>query len=201
MIAISIDPGLAVSGVAVWQDKHLVAASAIKGRKNGPPLTARIDQLSPKQLKQLAMNSGHVYRAKFMVRAIKLYCGPLLEACDLLIVEWPKVRREKDRARRGSDPNRGVVPLAAVCEGLAVLAPPAAKILAPWPEHWKGNHTPKPKRKSDPYIPEGRVRAALTPGELSLVPEGAALDVIDAVGLGLWACGRYSPARVYPGTE
>lgn len=56
------------------------------------------------------------------------------------------------------------------------------------PADWKGS---TPKSKHQP-----RIIAALSPDEAALIPSGAlAHNVVDAIGIGLWAVGRISGGR------
>lgn len=63
------------------------------------------------------------------------------------------------------------------------------------PEEWKGQ-VPKPKKASEPYIIEARVRGILSPAEWKIVEaafpsaRGKRHNVVDAVGIGLFALGR-----------
>jgi hypothetical protein len=104
------------------------------------------------------------------------------------VIEIPQVYR-----RGPGDPN-DLVTLAGVAGAIATVVPPVIHLHSVVPAEWKGQ-VPKPKRASDPYIIEDRVRARLSPEELSRVqlPSARSLqhNVWDACGLGMWHLGRY----------
>jgi hypothetical protein len=111
---------------------------------------------------------------------------------DELVVEWPQWYAT---GKTKGDPN-DLAYLAGIATGLAVAFPGAA-VRSPVPRTWIGG---LPKATSgDPWAsPRGaRVASRLSDAERALVPDSH--DAIDAVGLGLWACGRFDRRRVYSG--
>jgi hypothetical protein len=108
------------------------------------------------------------------------------------VFERPQIYRE---AKSKGDHNQ-LIGLAAVGVALAArlqVTSPALVVLSPTPAEWSGQ-LPKTTR-GDPWkSPRGqRVAGRLSPDELRLVP--AQHDAIDAVGLGLWALGRFDRQR------
>ena len=92
------------------------------------------------------------------------------------VVERPQVYNQR---KWKGDPN-DLVGVALVAGAVAALFPPADFVL---PHAWKGS-APKD-------VVEKRVRKTLAPDELQLVAGAKKSDVWDAVGVGLWALGRY----------
>lgn len=101
-----------------------------------------------------------------------------------LAIEIPRVYQG---AKQKGDPN-DLIALALVVGGCSQQVEHA---IGYYPDQWKGQ-VPKPKKKSDRYIIQGRVFEELTVNELILVPKnvGPAWDVIDAIGIGLFHLGR-----------
>lgn len=113
-----------------------------------------------------------------------------------IVVEWPKVYRETKM--RGADPNDllKILGMAMAVVGLYAAHSPIA-VLSPRPDEVWGQ-TPKAKT-GDPWrsVRGARIKARLTPSEIGCVR--ASHDAIDAIGLGLWALGKFERVRVFPG--
>ena len=101
-----------------------------------------------------------------------------------IAVEWPQVYRS---AKLRGDPN-DLLPLSAVAGALAALFPDA-QVSATRPAEWKGQ---MPKD-----ICHARVIAQLGDTERRRIAPAGALthNVLDAVGIGLYARGRFSPRK------
>lgn len=107
-----------------------------------------------------------------------------------LVWERPQIYRA---SKSKGDPN-DLIALAAIGNGVAAHFRRGAT-MAPTPAQWTGQ-VKKATRGSAWKSPRGmRIRSRLTPAELALVPDQH--DVVDAVGLGLWALGRLEVTRVY----
>jgi hypothetical protein len=115
-----------------------------------------------------------------------------------LVVEWPQIYRA---SKSKGDPN-DLTPLAGIGSALAGMLSVALSprdiylgVLSPTPAEWAGQ-VPK-SEKGDPWkSPRGaRVRSRLSEAEVTAVLPSH--DAVDAVGLGLWALGRFEPKRVY----
>jgi len=109
---------------------------------------------------------------------------------EVLVVEWPKIYTA-DKSE--GDPN-DLLGLAGINCAVATLFP-HAKVLSPIPREWTGNV--KKSKSGDPWAsPRGiRIRSRLSDLEVSRVIPSH--DAVDAVGLGLWALGRFERRRVY----
>lgn len=108
----------------------------------------------------------------------------------VLVWERPQIYRA---SKSKGDPN-DLIGLAAIGNGVAADARWQG-VLAPTPAQWTGQ-VKKATKGSAWKSPRGmRIRSRLAPDELALVPDQH--DVVDAVGLGLWALGRLEVTRVY----
>lgn len=195
---VSLDPAHGIdkyAGLSFWTQRRLAACAKIKL----PPAGAA---------------HGRGSRGQIMVRAIvaQLQSWGVVPSLNLtaIVHEWPQVYRA---ARAPGDPN-DLLGLVAVGAGVAAQLDllktismygalnltepgPAIDIVDPKPDEWS-NGLPK-SLKGDPWksLRGIRVASRLSPAELALVPKSH--DAIDSVGIGLWACGRFEPRRVYPG--
>lgn len=166
---LAVDPGLRYPAAAWFVNGVLQKASRVKIKK--PDTSEPI----AKRCRDIALE-------------IAYWCP---EAPTQIIVEWPKVyTAEKSKG----DPNN-LIGLAGVGACVAGLFPDSS-ILSPLPRDWTGN-VPKAE-KGDPWAsPRGqRVRDRLSDAEFrSVIPSH---DAVDAVGLGLFALGRFERRRVFP---
>lgn len=173
---VAVDPSINRSGFAIFRDGMLIQAGYLT-----------------------TPNSGHVLdRAARMAQTILFVVGEYVAPSESeLVFEWPKIYDARVRGKtKGQDPN-DVLPLAAV-GGALVPAFRSSRIVVP--REWKGQ-VPKPKSKKAPYAITDRVRARLEPGEITVVASlpGSEWDAWDAIGIGLWALGRFDRKRVFPG--
>lgn len=171
MILLAADPSIRSPGVALFADDVLIAAAALEV----PPA------------EPMALRAALAARAIVGWSAVRH-----VRQVDLVVVEWPQWYAT---GKSQGDPN-DLAGLAGVGAAVAALLP-YAEVRAPVPRDWIGG-LPKSTR-GDPWAsPRGaRVRSRLSAAEIELVP--AQHDAIDAVGLGLWALGRFERRRVLPG--
>lgn len=175
---LAVDPGIRFPAAARFVDGILIAAA--RTPMNG--------QWSSWGIGQRCLAVGRSIAAWSTAKR----ADPVTHA----IIEWPQVYR---KARRKGDPN-DLPPLAGV--GMAVVALlhtlyPALVVQSPLPaEVWQ--QMPKDE-VGDPWasIRGMRIRSRLTAAEFAAVVPSH--DAVDAVGLGLWALGRFERARVFPG--
>jgi hypothetical protein len=127
-------------------------------------------------------------RAANMAEAVLLnFSGVVI---DRLVVEWPQVYRA---ARSKGDPN-DLLGLAAIA-GILVSGV-EGRADTPTPREWSGG-VPKATRGDPLKSARGvRVWSRLRESERAVL-ESTKInhDVVDAVGIGLWALGRFAPAR------
>lgn len=198
---LAVDPSLRSTGVALFRRGELVAARRIQRKTEGASLGVRA----------LGM-------AQDVVAWIR-HCRVDPQA---YVYEFPQIYTA---TKSDGDPN-DLTPLAAIGSAIGMALIVAAQhrnitidIATPLPAEWSGQ---LPKTKSgDPWAsPRGaRIHARLTPAELRrfkvahvatpggsdpmagvvLEPMPEQHDVLDAIGLGLWALGRFDRVRVFPG--
>lgn len=173
----SLDPGLLNPAVAVFRDGTLVAASRVPAKSAWAKLCrGERCRLNAKALYQYVLGTG-------------------IKPCRLA-TEWPQIyTREKLKG----DPN-DLPPMCGVAVGLGCLLD--APVESYLPREWLSGTCPKSTDESeDPFSsPRGqRVRAALSEAEVATVVPSH--DAVDAVGIGLFYLGRFTPERVLPGTR
>ena len=97
-----------------------------------------------------------------------------------LVIELPKVY---PGPQQKGDPD-DIVKLATLCGAIAGRAPDGVRLRLPRPRDWKGN-VPK-------AIMLARIEAKLHPAERAIFDgaKGKRDAILDAIGIGLWACGR-----------
>jgi len=175
---LGLDPSLSSSGVALFYNGVLLAAARITCR------TAITDH-----------NIG--VRCLAMADRIRDWCP----GADRIVWEWPQIYGV---GKSKSDPNKL---LGLVAIGTAVAARFQAaryaqgremSITTPTPREWTGG-LPKSTKPGEALTSQRgrRVLSKLSEEERLLVPDQH--DVVDAVGLGLWALDRFEPVRVFPG--
>lgn len=183
---LALDPGVTSPGVALFRHGVLIAA----GRVKLPPDFANLSK------GDRWLRIGHE-----IVQWWDKFRTDQLHVIRTVVYECPQIYvREKSKG----DPNQ-LIGLAGVGQSLAVMlymlnlqhAQRPPELLTPLPAEWTGQ-LPK-MTKGDPWkSPRGaRVAGRLQSGERAEVPSQH--DAIDAVGLGLWALGRYSNRRIFPG--
>lgn len=172
MRLVAIDPSIRSAGVAVFSDGLLVAATAIKMPRD-------------------AVGKGLGTRVDAMARAIAEWLDLDAAGCTV-VYEWPQVYRA---AKSPGDPNDLIALSAVGAAACAFLG--AAEIRTPTPAEWAGQ-LPKVKATASALgSPRAlRIRSRLSSAEAQHLTTSH--DLIDAVGIGLWALGRLAPARVYP---
>lgn len=183
---LALDPSIRSPGVALFRHGILVAADRVKipGSIHKLPIGTRCERV--------AREVADWWRQE---------CDDTPYVIRTVIFEWPQIYRF---TKSSGDPN-DLVPLGAVGIAFQMLVSAAnltrnarpPELLTPQPAEWTGQ---LPKSKTgDPWLsPRGaRIKGKLQPGELSKVP--AQHDAIDALGLGLWALGRFSATRVFSG--
>lgn len=172
---VAIDPGLRHAGVAVFDPVGtLIAAVCVRS-------TLKIDD-------PLALNQDIAGRATKFVRGFVS-----AEKALRVVAEWPRVF---GRGKSKGDPN-DLLPLAgcsAACT--ARLRPDVAEAVRP--DEWKG------QAPTDTVV-RARVAARLSPAEALVLSRAEALagktlghNVLDAVGIGLHAVGRFEPVKIFP---
>lgn len=107
--------------------------------------------------------------------------GLRLDELDTLIVESQQIYRFG-----GSDPN-SMIPVATTAGAVLGKAPKWTKRMNPLPREWKGS--------TEKSIYTDRIQNALSPSELIVLDrlkttKKYRIDVVDAIGLGLFATGR-----------
>jgi hypothetical protein len=169
---VSIDPGLRHAGVAVFDPAGTLLAAAVVRS------TLKIDD-------PLCLNQDVAGRVTKFVRA-------LVSADKRLrvVAEWPRVF---GRNKSKGDPN-DLLPLAG-CSAAATARLRPDEAVAVRPDEWKG------QAPTDTVV-RARVAARLFPVEALVLGRAEALagktlghNVLDAVGIGLWAVGRFDPVR------
>lgn len=183
MILLAIDPGLRGCGAVLFEDGVLRAAAYVRGEG------------VPEVLLMLARATA-LGVERWVVERIDERLPSLFgvrEAVDRLVLELPQTYG--GRASRG-DAN-DLIALAAVDGAIAALFP-LASVQAVRPHEWKGS-VPKPKSARGKYIVQERVWERLSAEERGRVvwPKAEKLkwDVADAIGIGLWALGRFERKR------
>ena len=115
-----------------------------------------------------------------------------------LAVEWPQIYRT---AKSKGDPNK-LLPLAGLCGALAGMLraiqdgrEETLQILSYKPSEWAGQVPKATKARKTMKSPRAlRIQSRLNPRELRLW-EGLGHDAIDAIGIGLYALGRFERRR------
>lgn len=177
MRLLAVDCSLNTPGAALFVDRVLVRAARVRAPKalSSEPIAARCASVARAILRwrvDVGQGSGVVL--------------------DELVVEWPQIYRA---AKSKGDPN-DLIGIAGVAAALAALC--GCPTRSPTPAEWIGQ---VPKATSgDPWSsPRGaRVRARLMGNEIACIEVNH--DAIDAVGLGLWALGRFERVRKFPGS-
>jgi len=179
---VAVDPAQGNSGkigIAIFSEGTLLAATALRYRAiecDGERWIAR---------------SHAAYR--WLLAEQEQHRDPDCFNCITYIFERPQIYRA---SRSKGDPN-DLPGLAGIGVGVGcLLAGRLERVLSPTPKQWIGG-LPK-DTEGDPWDSARGIKVAsrLSPEERLLVP--ASHDAIDAVGLGLFALGRFERRRVYP---
>lgn len=169
---LAIDPSVTATGISVFEDGVLAHARLVKNE----PTKSIVKNESTKSIDDWRSMAWSVfYAVRFPPRGDA-------------IIEVPQVYQ------RGKGDQNDLVTLAGVAGAIATVIPPVIHLHSVVPAEWKGQ-VPKPKRASDPYIIEERLRARLSPKEVARVqlPSARSLqhNVWDAIGIGMHHLGRY----------
>lgn len=185
MMLLAVDPSVRSPGAALFENKRLIACTRL--------VLERDESASQGQhWMDVAQTLRRWARAQHL--------GPI----DELVFERPQIYTW---AKSKGDPN-DLIGLAGVGSALAGLLTPSL-ITTPKPDEWAGQVSKvcpvckgKAKRKcktcegSAFRTPRGqRIMSRLDAAERALVPDQH--DALDAVGIGLFAVGRYGVQRVY----
>lgn len=185
-VLLAIDPGMNSPGIAVFGASGLVHAERVRipaewaGREDGD---------------------------RWLRVANEIAARALAYSIDAVIFERPQWYAA---AKSKGDPNQlaGVAAVASCATGIIqAVRCTGIEVFSPKPAEWVGQlskkcTTCKANKKTCPAChgsawetPRGRrIRSRLTPAELALCPDQN--DAIDAVGLGLWKIGRFTPKSV-----
>jgi hypothetical protein len=177
---LAVDPGLRSPGVALFRAGRLIAAKKLKGD------TATRDDEGARWLRVAQTIVAWAVTVKAQPRSL------MFERPQFYGVGKSKV-----------DPNKlaGLIGVSANVSGLLAMAMGAVdvglEVVTAEPDEWTMG-TSKTDAEDPFETSRGRaVMSRLFETEAGLVP--ASHDAIDAVGLGLFALGRFAPRRVYPG--
>lgn len=157
MALLAVDPSLRASGWALFEEGQLVSCGLV--RTKGP---------LPEACRQV-------------LESITAF-GWEADVTEL-VVEWPQIyQRAQRKGASFANPN-DLLAVAAVA-GVFLSWIPAGRVLTPVPREWKGS-TPK-------HIHAVRILARLPESSRALVthcgaPKSLLHNVIDAVGIGVWA--------------
>lgn len=168
-VIVGIDPGLSACGVSVFKAGVLERAGLVRGLDASYPLAARWCAL---------------------VQNVRIWLDALGDREIELVVEMPKIY---PAASQKGDQN-DLLNLAGVSAALltGIDAWPKRHV---YPRDWKGT------LDADDFIAE-HIMPRTTPTERQRIefPSAASLahNVWDAVGIGLFACGRLERRRVFP---
>ena len=178
---LSVDPGTRCSGAALWFNGRLYAAAPIVNlltKGSGPRECA--------------------YVAQQIWRWVEAQISMVVPSYPATVVcEYPQIY-QRAGGKSKADPNNQL-PLACIDGALAAYFP-AAQIVVANPHDWKGG-VEKPKKVSEPYPIESKVRSRLLPEEIIAFekhwPKNGkhSWDLTDAVGVGLHALGRFERVR------
>lgn len=188
-VLLAVDPSIKSSGVALFVGGVLVAASVRK-----LPASMRTDTVTDCREMSLRIFEWAVTYDRSP--------HPTPSGGDRipteLACEWPQIYRE---TKSKGSPNN-LLPLSAICCGVAMLLPSRSKVAGYLPREWSGG-IPKATKGNAKKSPRAyRIGSRLTlPGEVGIWDRTKGHDAIDAIGIGLYHLGRLKPTRVYPGAS
>lgn len=176
---LAIDPSICSAGVALFRAGKLLACTNIEPDVESDEMGVRVQA---------------------MAHEILSWVVAVVAEPRVVVYEWPQVYSGGKQKTPGGDLLGLSAVGAAAAAALAVALVPrsiAPRIITPEPARWIGQ-VPKDKtvRGAKKSARGVRIIGRLDSEEAILVPSQH--DVIDAVGIGLWALGRLTPARVYP---
>lgn len=172
---LALDPSINSPGIAIFRDRVLFFAGKVKLPRG---LEATCTSIGERWFK---VADAIAQQALAQVNHIPF---------DAFIFERPQIYRG-DRSK--GDPN-DLVGLAAIGAGVAMRIRPS-KFWSPTPADWTGQIQKRTSGSAKDSPRALRIMSRLDEVELERVPNQH--DAIDAVGLGLWALGRLTIARVY----
>jgi hypothetical protein len=183
---VALDPSISSSGVALFRAGVLRLARRVVVL---PEPDAEPECVAARCLRMAQRCAALVVDAGYMPRFIAL--------------EWPQVYAG---AKAKGDPNDlpGLAGVGMAFAGILALAMASRNqsvVLQSWkPGEWAGQ-LPKVKKGDAWLSPRGqRIKARLSPEEVQAAGGAKAQhDVLDSVGLGLYAVGRFERARVFAG--
>lgn len=188
---IAIDPSIASTGMAFFRGGQLVMVRRVRcAPENGPD-----DQPECNAARCLRMAQ----------RCATFVLDGAFGGFDLrtVVMEWPQIYRP---AKSKGDPNDlpGIAGVGMAFAGVMAIAMAARNqslvVRSSKPAEWCGQ-LPKSMTGDAWESPRGRrVRSHLNESEIQVVgAQKAQHDALDAVGIGLFHLGRFSPRRAYPG--
>lgn len=174
-----LDPGLRSPGVALFVDGCLRACArvGIAAATHSLPAGERVQRVAS--------------------RCLDWFYHLGSDRPDEIIFEWPQIYRA---SKSKGDPN-DLIPLAGIGSAFVAMNSRAGTpmIRTPLPAEWCGQ-LPKATRGNALDSPRARaILSCLSAEEREQVL--AQHDAIDAVGLGLWAAGRFPPRRLASGAR
>ncbi len=177
---LALDPSVNSAGVALFRQGQLIAGRCVK---------------------RTAGASSDGERWMYMALEIFHWLGTVRAHPTVFVFERPQIY---DPTKSLGDPNDliGLAGVAGFLGGMLTVACVARQgcleVVSPTPAEWVGN-LPK-ERTGNPWKnPRGsRVESRLTPDERNRLV-AVNHDVVDAIGLGLHALGRFERKRVYSG--
>ncbi len=175
MRIVAIDPSIVSCGVAVFEDKNLVAATCIKGDSD--------------------TSEDILTRCITMADEVRSWLWSLTAPykTDVLVSEWPPVYRPSKEKKGGP---KDVIPMACVAGALGAFldGPECVSYL---PREWTGQVKKSTTVKGAKKSPRAqKVLRRLSGDELAVWDKVKYHDTIDAIGIGLHYLGRFDRMRV-----
>lgn len=175
---VAVDQSMSAPGVAVFRDGLLIASTVLTQKKD---LTMPIAR-----------------RTTIVAFNVLEWIYSQVTRVDEIVVEWPQIYTA---VKSKGNPNDllGVCGVGAALVALVLnRSHGVATCKSPTPAEWAGQLPKLTKATSVMDSPRTtRVMSRLSPEE----KKHAVLkhDAIDAIGIGLWALGRFAPTRNFPG--
>lgn len=205
---LALDPSIRSAGVALFRGGVLVAADNVKcdvlRGDNGKPI-----------------EESDAARVQRMAAEIAEWVARHQAAPRVLVTEWPQIydRSHMNAKQRNVDQNDqfgmagvvgaviGILSLVAAARDAALEVVTAAEVVADLevisatPAEWMGGQVKKATtvKAAKTSARALRIQERLSGDELLIWEAVKSHDAIDAVGIGLWAIGRFERKRVYPG--
>ena len=158
---IAIDPGVICTGVAKLFNSKVISVELH---------TRKIKEL-PERLAELRQQLNEY-----------LFITEEREE-SIVLIEYPQIYTSRIRRGETRENPRHLLDIAAICGVVVAVMSQSYECVFVNPAEWKG--------QVNGDVMTGRILARLTETEKELVPQSRlAHNGIDAIGLGLWACGR-----------